>query len=73
MSAFNAAQLEDFCELWHRVFKPLHWKPDTQPTPDQVHELEERLAIQQEGCGLPIDEVRRDVVTGIEIKTEVEK
>lgn len=33
-------------------------------TPDELLEREERLAIQQEGCGQEIEVVRRDPKTG---------
>ena len=32
--------------------------------PDAIYEADERIAIQQEGCNLPIDVVRRDPATG---------
>ena len=47
-------------------------------TPDELHDLEERIALTQEGSRNPdgspmaIDEVRRDVLTG-EIKQEAVK
>lgn len=33
-------------------------------TPDEIYEADEREAIRQEGCGEPIEIVRRDVATG---------
>lgn len=46
-------------------------------TPDELHQLEERIALQQEGSRdaegrpVPIDVVRRDVITG-ELKQDQE-
>jgi len=36
----------------------------SKPTPDELYEQDERIALVQEGCSLPIDVVPRDVITG---------